>query len=160
MRMDMTMILWLILCGGYGGLLWAAKRRRSAGAALSFLDGFYLALLCFALLPCAMGTERFYEAAAASVLGVGAGFLLEKREKWHKALRLMLFAALTAFCLLHTGGIAPLAAVALAFFGGMGLYHACAGILPEDVPPRERIAEALLAGLGFFLGTICFAGLI
>ncbi len=154
-------MIWFLLCGGYGVFTWAAgKRRGSAEAVLSFLDGWYLALLCFAILPCAMGTDAFYLSVAASVFGVGSGFLLERKKNGQMAFCVLLFAALTAVQFLYTGEMDSRKAVLLAFFGGMGLYHACAGILPEGVHPKEHIGGALLSVAGFLLGTVTFAGFL
>ena len=156
----MMYLIWLLLCGGYGILLWTAeKRKRSAEAVLCFWDGCYLALICFGILPCAMAMEAFYPAAAASVLGACGSFGLEQNGRWQPFLRVMFFGGLTAVQFLHTGDMEGCEAILLAFWGGMGLYHACAGILPEGIPPREHIVEALLSAAGFLLGTGYFSGL-
>lgn len=154
-------MIWLLLCGGYWIFIGAAeKRNHSAEAALCFLHGLYLAMLCFAILPSAMGTAAFYPSVAASALGVGGSFLLERKNREQAVFCALLFTGLTAVHFLCKGEIDGRKAIALAFFGGMGLYHACAGILPEGVQPREHIAEAMLSAVGFVLGTAFFAGFL
>ena len=96
--MDMTYILWLVLVMGYGLFTWAAGN--FSKAALSFLDGGYLAFLCFAVLPHAMGTTHFFPAAFAAGLGVLAGLWLEKKQK----LPALVFAIVTG-CQLFWGGL-------------------------------------------------------
>lgn len=153
----MKYLIWLLLCGGYGGFLWAAKKRiSSAEAALCFFDGIYLALLCLALLPRILGTAAFYPAAAAALCGIGIGFLAERRMG-RSAFWALLFALLSGIELLYCGQITGKTAVLLACCGGIGLYHACAGILPEGIHPAEHIGGALLSGGGFLLGTLYFA---
>ena len=156
----MTHLSFLILCGGYGFFTWAAGRRRPfAEAALCFLDGGYLAMLCFAILPLAMETPFFYGAALLSALGIVAGLLLERKFAG-RCLSAVLFMALTVFYF-RQGKVEGMGkALVLAFFGGMGLYHACAGILPEPILSKDRIAGALLSGGGFLLGTVYFAELL
>lgn len=153
----MTDTIWLLLCGGYLISTWAAKRRSTAEAALCFFDGVYLAMLCFAVLPMAMGTAYFYGAAALSAVGVALGLLAEKRISKEKVLRTVLFIGLTTAFFLLEGKELTLTAVApLALLAGMGLYHACGGILPEPI----RIGKALLSAAGFLLGTIFFSPLL
>lgn len=154
----MAYLIWLLLCGGYGGFLWAAKRLHpTAAAALCFLDGIYLALLSLAILPAALGTPAFYAAALAAAAGIGCGFLAERRKQGRSWLSALLFAGFLGLALFDCGEIAGRMALPLAFFGGLGLYHACAGILPDGIPPAERIGSALLSGSGFLLGTLSFA---
>lgn len=153
----MTYTVWLLLSGGYLMFTWAARKRSSAEAALCFLDGVYLAMLCFAILPMAMETAFFYGAAVSSAVGVAAGLLAEKYLPWEKALRTMLFLGLTTALFLLEGKELPLyQIIPLAFLGGMGLYHASAGILPEPV----RISRAFLSAAGFLLGTVFFSPLL
>lgn len=153
----MAYLIRLLLCGGYGGFLWAAKRQNpSAAAALCFLDGIYLALLSLAILPAALASA-FCPAAAAATAGIGCGFLAERRKPGRSWLSALLFAAFMGLELLCSGEIIGRMAVPLAFFGGLGLYHACAGILPEGIAPAEHIGRGLLSGVGFLLGTLSFA---
>lgn len=142
----MKMILWLVLVMGYGIFTWAAGS--FSKAALSFLNGGYLAFLSFAVLPHAMGTAYFFSSAVAAGMGVLAGVWLEKREK----LPVLIFAIVTG-CQLFWGE--PLSCrenLFLAFCGGMGLYHASAGIISD----RIEIGKALLSGAGFLAGTFLF----
>lgn len=148
----MKMMIWLILVTGYGLSAWAAKRRSIAGAALCFLDGGYLALLCFAALPRAMGTEFFYHAAGAAGIGAILGLVLEKKN-W-RLLPAGIFALVTGFQFLWAGALSLGMVLFLAFLGGLGLYHASSGILPE----RIEIRKALLSAVGFLFGTFLFAG--
>lgn len=153
----MKSIIWLLLCGGYGGFLWAAKKRHPAAeAVLSFLDGIYLALLSLVLLPRALGTAAFYPALPAALGGIVLGFLAE-RKRGHAADAAVLFAALTAAALLFPGQPSPGVAILLAFFGSIGLYHACAGILPEGIHPAERLGKTFCSACGFLCGTVYFA---
>ena len=142
----MTNILWLVLVVGYGLLSWAAGN--FSKAALSFLDGGYLAFLSFAVLPHAMGTEHFYLAALAAGAGVLAGVRLEYRTK----LPVLIFAIVTGCQVLWSEPLSLREILFLAFFGGMGLYHASAGIIPDKI----EIGKALLSGAGFLIGTFLF----
>lgn len=126
----------------------AAERRTFAKAVLCFLDGLYLALLCLAVLPHAMGNDFFYGAAAAAALGVLAGLRTEGRA----SVQALCFALVTG-CQLLWSDLSLQKTWMLAFFGGMGLYHASAGILPEKI----EIGKALLSGAGFLVGTLLFA---
>ena len=119
-----------------------AERRNAAGAVLCFLEGAYLAMLCFAVLPPAMGTARF----------CGTGFLAEKYLPWDVLLRRALFLFLTAaVCFSWEIPVFP-----LALLGGVGLYHASAGILPEPV----SIRNALFSAGGFLAGVFLFSPLL
>ena len=141
----MSNIVWLVLVVGYGLLSWAAGS--FSKAALSFLDGGYLAFLCFAVLPCALGTEHFYLAALAAGGGVLAGFLLESRTK------VLTFTAVTGCQFFWSEPLSFGAILVLAVLGGMGLYHASAGVIPDKI----EIGKALLSGAGFLVGTFLFA---
>ena len=134
-----------------------AERRNAAGAVLCFLEGAYLAMLCFAVLPSAMGTARFWgaagcAAAGCAAAGCGTGFLAEKYLPWDVLLRRALFLFLTAaVCFSWEIPVFP-----LAFLGGVGLYHASAGILPEPV----SIRNALFSAGGFLAGVFLFSPLL
>ena len=52
--------VWVLLLVGYLMMIRTAERRNAAGAVLCFLEGAYLAMLCFAVLPPAMGAARFW----------------------------------------------------------------------------------------------------
>ena len=68
--------VWVLLLVGYLMVIRTAERRNAAGAVLCFLEGAYLAMLCFAVLPPAMGAARFWGAAgcaAAFVIGLAVG---------------------------------------------------------------------------------------
>ncbi|MGN0136510.1 hypothetical protein [Anaerotignum sp.] len=153
----MTYLIWFLFCGGYLVSAWAAKKRDSAEAALCFFDGIYLAMLCFAILPLAMGNAFFYGAAALSAVGVALGLLAEKRISMEKALQTAILIGLTTALFFLAGKeLTCMEAVFLALFGGMGLYHASAGVLPEPI----RIGRALLSAGGFLLGTIYFSPIL
>lgn len=158
----MTYPIWFLLCGGCLIFTlaargeWAAKKRDSAEAALCFLDGVYLAMLCFAVLPMAMETAFFYGAAALSAAGVAFGFWAEKRRKGKMGDTVLLIGLSTALLLLEGKELMPQQIAPLAFFAGVGLYHASAGILPEPI----RISRALLSAAGFLLGTIFFSPIL
>ena len=142
----MMTIFWLVLVTGYGFFTWAAGN--FSKAALSFLDGGYLAYLCFVALSDAMGTEYFFSAAFAAGVGVLVGLWLENRKK----LPVLVFAIVTG-CQLFSGEVLSLPEILfLAFIGGMGLYHASAGIIPDQI----EIGKALLSGAGFLAGTFLF----
>lgn len=148
----MTYGTWLLFCGGYLSVTWAAKKRETARAALCFFDGVYLAMLCFALLPLAMGTPFFYGAAVLSAAGVAMGLLTERRLP-KMGVAILFSGLVTALFLLDGREPTQGVAAALSFFSGMGLYHASAGILPEPI----RIGRALLSAGGFLLGTVYFS---
>lgn len=158
----MTYPIWFLLCGGY--LIFtmaaraegAAKKQDSAEAALCFLDGVYLAMLCFAVLPMAMETAFFYGAAVLSAAGVAFGFWAEKRSKGKMGDAVLLIGLSTALLLLEGKELTFIETVPLAFFAGVGLYHASAGILPEPI----RISRALLSAAGFLLGTVIFSPIL
>lgn len=144
----MKSILWLVLVMGYGLSTWAAGK--ISQAAHSFLEGGYLAFLCFAVLPESMGGEHFFLAALMAGIGVLAGVWL---EKWQKLLVPTLVFALVTYCqTFWTEPISLREILLLAFFGGMGLYHASAGIIPDKI----EIGKALLSGAGFLCGTFLF----
>ena len=137
----------MLLLVGYLMMIRTAERRNAAGAVLCFLEGAYLAMLCFAVLPPAMGTARFWGAA-----GCGTGLLEEKYLPWDVLLRRALFLFLTAaVCFSWEIPVFP-----LAFLGGVGLYHASAGILPEPV----SIRNALFSAGGFLAGVFLFSPLL
>ena len=108
------MIVWLVLVAGYGFFTWAAGD--FSKAALSFLDGSYLAFLCFVVLPCAMGTELFYYMAGATGIGVITGLLLEEKSR---LLPLAVFAVVTGGQLFWSDPLSAGKVLVLAFFGGM-----------------------------------------
>ena len=56
----------MLLLVGYLMVIRTAERRNAAGAVLCFLEGAYLAMLCFAVLPPAMGAARFWGAAGCA----------------------------------------------------------------------------------------------
>ena len=143
----MMIIFWLVLVMGYGYVTWAAGK--FSKAALSFLNGGYLAFLCFSVLPYAMGTEYFYEAAIAVTAGVLAGFRLEEKRN----LPVLVFAAVSGCYLFCENPLLHRELLFLAFLGGMGLYHASAGIIPDKI----EIGKALLSGAGFLGGTVLFS---
>ena len=144
--------VWVLLLVGYLMMIRTAERRNAAGAVLCFLEGAYLAMLCFAVLPSAMGTARFWGAAGCAAAGCGTGFLAEKYLPWDVLLRRALFLFLTAaVCFSWESPVFP-----LAFLGGVGLYHASAGILPEPV----SIRNALFSAGGFLAGVFLFSPLL
>lgn len=142
----MMKIGWLILVVGYGLLPRAAGI--FSGAALSFLNGGYLAFLSFAVLPHAMGMEQFFLAAFLAGSGVLIGLWLEEKEK----LPALIFAIVTGMQLFGGEPFSVAENLILSFFGGMGLYHASAGIIPD----KAEIGKALLCGAGFLCGTFLF----
>lgn len=146
----MTTILWLILTAGYGLFTWAAEKRNLAKAALCFLDGGYLAFLCFVVLPHAMGTEHFFLSAFTAGVGILASLWLERRTK----LPVLVFMIVTGCQLFWREPLSLREILFLAFFGGMGLYHTSAGIIPDKI----EIGKALLCGVGFLAGTFLFIG--
>ncbi|MBR4015214.1 MAG: hypothetical protein IKI88_03305 [Anaerotignum sp.] len=155
----MQHLFWGIPCGIYWALAWVAgKRKETADAARCFLDGYFLALLCFCILPFAMKSGYFYGAVLLSALGVIGGVLLEKGQKMGALTTAFLFTAVTAFYFMQKSPLSAVGACALAFFGGIGLYAACCGILPEEIPLRKQLLLALLGGSGFLLGTAYFGG--
>ena len=141
----MKPILWLALVMGYGLFTWAAEKRTFAKAALCFLDGGYLAFLCFALLPHVMGTEHFFLSTAAAGIGVLVGLWLERRKK----LPVFIFCIVTGCQILWIDPLSLRETLFLAFFGGMGRYYASAGIIPTKI----EIGKALCSGAGFLFGT-------
>jgi len=143
----MRYIFWLVLTGGYGLLSWAAGR--FSQAALCFWNGGYLAFLCFSLLPAAMGTEYFFAAAAAAGVGVTAGFLTER----YKKLPVAIFGMVGFISLFGQEIFSCRETLLLSFLGGVGLYHASAGIISDKI----EIGKALLSGAGFLAGTFLFA---
>ena len=149
--MVMNFICWLVLVMGYGLFTWAAEKRNFARAALCFLDGGYLAFLCFVVLPTAMGTEYFFLAVAAAGIGVVTGF---RMVAWKK-LQVAIFLIITGCQIFWQPPYLLQEVLLLSCFGGMGLYHASAGIIPEKI----EVGKALLSGGGFLSGTLLFIGL-
>ena len=108
----------MLLLVGYLMMIRTAERRNAASAVLCFLEGAYLAMLCFAVLPPAMGAARFWGAAGCAAAGCGTGLLAEKYLPWDVLLRRALFLFLTAaVCFSWEIPVFP-----LAFLGGVGLY--------------------------------------
>lgn len=141
-----------LLLVGYLIAIRTAGKRNGANAVLCFLEGAYLAMLCFAVLPPAMGSVHFWGAAGCAAVGVAAGLLAEKHLPWETRLRRVLFLFLTAAVCFSW----ELPVFLLAFLGGMGLYHASAEILPEPVSVRQ----ALFSAGGFLLGVFLFSPLL
>ena len=83
--------VWVLLLVGYLLVIRTAERRNAAGAVLCFWRGAYLAMLCFAVWPPAMGAARFWGAAGCAAAGCGTGFLVEKYLPWDVLLRRALF---------------------------------------------------------------------
>ena len=134
----------MLLLVGHLMVIRTAERRNAAGAVLCFLEGAYLAMLCFAVLPSAMGTARFWGAAGCAAAGCGTGLLAEKYLPWDVLLRRALFLFLTAaVCFSWEIPVFP-----LAFLG--------AGILPEPV----SIRNALFSAGGFLVGVFLFSPLL
>ena len=144
----MNFICWLVLVTGYGLFTWAAKKRRFARAALCFLDGGYLAFLCFVVLPSAMGTVSFFPSVLAAGFGVAIGFRMEDRMN----LQFPVFLIITGCQMFWQLPDLLQEVLLLSFFGGMGLYHASASIIPEKI----EVEKALISGVGFLVGTILF----
>ena len=146
--------VWVLLLVGYLMMIRTAERRNAAGAVLCFLEGAYLAMLCFAVLPpaiCIIGSIVGIAAGCAAA-GCGTGLLAEKYLPWDVLLRRALFLFLTAaVCFSWEIPVFP-----LAFLGGVGLYHASAGILPEPV----SIRNALFSAGGFLAGVFLFSPLL
>ena len=145
----MTNIVWLLLIVGYGLFTWAAEKRDLARAALCFLDGGYLAFLCFSVLPHGMDNMYFFRAAVMAGVGVLSAVWLEKKVK----LQWPVFVIVIGCQVFWSGVLSLREVLFLSYFGGMGLYHASAGIIPE----KEEIGKALLSASGFLIGTILFA---
>ena len=145
--MDMMYMVWLVLVMGYGFFKRAAGK--FSQAVLCFLDGGYLAFLCFRLLPYVMGTVHFYPAVAATAVGVLAGVRMEKFQ----LVSVLIFALVAGAPFFWQDAAELREVLVMAFIGGMGLYHASAGIIPEQV----EIKNALLSGAGFLVGTILFS---
>lgn len=141
-----------LLLVGYLVMVRAAEKRSAARAILCFLDGVYLAMLCFAVLPPAMGSARFWGAVGCAAAGVGVGLAGEKYFPWDMLLRHTLFLLLTAVVCFSW----EMPVFLLAFLGGMGLYHASAGIFPEPV----SIRKAFFGAGGFLVGVLLFSPLL
>ena len=123
----MKPILWLALVMGYGLFTWAAEKRTFAKAALCFLDGGYLAFLCFALLPHVMGTAYFFLSAAAA----GVGVLVSLRLEGRKILSVLILWIVTGCQLLWQDPLSFREVLLLAFFGGLEIF--CLGIIGEYI---------------------------
>lgn len=142
----------MLLLVGYLMMIRTAERRNAAGAVLCFLEGAYLAMLCFAVLPPAM--VRRGSGVRQAVRRPAAGRDFWQRNIFHGdvLLRRALFLFLTAaVCFSWEIPVFP-----LAFLGGVGLYHASAGILPEPV----SIRNALFSAGGFLAGVFLFSPLL
>ena len=150
--MDMNFILWLVLVIGYGLFTWAAGKRDLAKAALCFLDGGYLAFLCLLVLPDVMATSFIYYLAGAIGIGIVLSVRLEERLPF---LPPLVFAIVTGCQLFWREPLSLREYLFLAVFGGIGLYHASSGIIPEKV----EIRNGLLSASGFLVGTFLFAGI-
>lgn len=150
----MPEFFWLAVCAGYW--LWAAKGRRSTFLQ-GLLHGFFLGALCFGILPPVMEMPLFYAAAVCSVCGTAAGVWLE--EKWGERNSILTALLFTALILLWCGKIGGSLQYlcCIAFFGGMGLYAACCGILPEDGAMRDRLRPAVGGCAGFLISAAIFA---
>jgi hypothetical protein len=96
-----------------------------------------------------MGTEHFFMAAAAAGAGVVVSFLTEK----YRTLPVAVFGLVVFAFLFRQESLSQSDVLLLSFCGGMGLYHASAGIISEQI----AIGKALMSGIGFLCGTILFA---
>lgn len=150
----MPEFFWLAVCAGYW--LWGVKGRRNT-LLQGVLHGFFLGLLCFGILPPVMETPLFCATAICSVCGAAAGAWLE--EKWGERSSLPAALLFTALTLLWRGGIGGSLQFlcGIAFFGGMGLYAACCGVLPEDGAMWVRLRPAVGGCAGFLLSAAIFA---
>lgn len=149
----MPEIFWLSVCAGY--CLWAAKGRRGTLLQGAW-NGFFLGLLCFGALPAVMG--RSFSSGIAAVCGAAAGVWLEGRSgRRFFPFAALLFAVLTVSWLWQ-GDTGTSLQSFLSFLGGMGLYAACCGILPEG-GAGEKLRPAVGGGIGFLLSTVIFAAM-
>ena len=140
----------------YGCLVCLAAYRREKGYPLlfRFLEGYILAFLCFYFLPQAFEQVFFLKAGIAALLGIGCAAWLErvfqKQERARGGFRLLIFVLLAI-----TQGFMPATfsmGLVRAWLGGMGLYAASEGLLPEDGGLEELVYAGVGGILGFLLG--------
>ena len=142
-----------MFAGAYWCFFLLEGRGSKAGRfALFFMDGLFLGILAFGILPKAMEAHCFYGGVSFAVAGVLLGFLSEKKTAERRtglAVFLTVLGAAVLFLPWETRKL-------LGLFGGLGLYFASAGILPEGLSFREQLLYMLSSGGGFLTAVAYF----
>ncbi|NLK37286.1 MAG: hypothetical protein GX299_04310 [Epulopiscium sp.] len=132
------------------------------GILFRFFDGLMLAFLCFSLLPVVLEEGHFAVGVAGILLGVLLGAVAEQKTLffWEKNIRRDFLHSASFFIAVLLGHwhIPPerngilVYSIVVAFFGGLLLFIACGGILPEDSSKKNQLLCALGGFIGFILG--------
>lgn len=150
MRISMAVLAYAIVC------LTAKKRQKDYPLLFRFIEGYFLAYLCFSYLPIAFAEGKFFQAGICALAGIGLGAVLsgiaQKRNHAVCAYRLLVFfiVVISYYALANMQTALP--RLAFALLGGVGLYGANEGLLPEDVALNEMIYSGIGGILGFLFG--------
>lgn len=150
MRISMAVLAYGIVC------LTARKRQKDYPLLFRFIEGYFLAYLCFCYLPIAFAEGKFFQAGICALAGIGLGAMVSnKMQKKNYAVctyRLFVFFTVVVayYILASMQDILP--RLAFALLGGVGLYGANEGLLPEDVGLNEMVYSGVGGILGFLLG--------
>ncbi len=163
--------IWLGMAGLFWGvtLLFFYMEENRGDVLFRFFDGLLLAYLCFCLLPRTFEGDCFWMAACCLLSGVLIGALLEQKigdfilEPSHN--NWLHCCAFSAAVWVRMYGMRvieekELLLAAAAFFGGLFLFIACGGILPDYVCGKERFGKALGGFAGFFTGVVLLYGIL
>lgn len=160
--LGLAMVFW-------GAILLFWDKRGNTDILFRFFDGLLLAFLCVCLLPMAFYGDYFWLVACGLLFGVLIGAVLEQKigmfflqPLLNNVLHCAVFSA--AIWFYRYGSIVfwenQFFYVAVSFFGGLFLFVACGGILPDSVCGKERLAKAMGGFVGFFLGIILLCGIL
>ena len=127
----------------------------------SYFDGIAIGLLCMVILPVAFGESVFWLGVLGIICGVFTTCVLEYYKKnwvaqqWLHSVMVSILVWFWIFGKEIKGGEIPLFPFWVAFFGGVGLFLACDGVLPEGKEKREGFFRGL-GGMCGFLTTMVF----
>ena len=96
------------------------------------------------------GTKRRGKRGESAIAAVIKGVLIGASIT---VIAVAVFALVVFAFLFRQGDFSQSEVLLFSFCGGMGLYHASAGIIPEQI----AIGKALMSGAGFLCGTLLFA---
>ncbi len=156
--------MWLAVASAICCITGLYFRRNSSGAGIlfRFFDGLMLAFLCFSLFPVVLEEGNFVAGVTGIVLGVIIGSVLEQKTLyyWEKNIRkdflhsaAFFVAVLLGYWSIPEEGNGLLVySIIVALLGGLLLFIACGGILPEDTSKKNQVLCALGGFIGFVMG--------
>lgn len=142
--------LWLAV-PVYWLVLLAAHRRKNAYALpFRFLEGVCLAFVSFSFLP-SVFLKGVALAGLGATLGILSGIFLEQKL-WGLGWRREVYVAIIFTLFFPVVRLAIPFVLLQGIFGGLGLYAASSGLLPEGGKVEEMIPTAVGGVLGFLVG--------